>query len=202
MKTMEVSIKHGCRYILVVLFTITCNYGISQSFNGGILGGFTTSQVDGDEHNGFHRIGAYGGMFVQTHIHCFAPEFQLTFSQKGAASADKSFKTTIGYVDAKFLVNVFLHDFIAFVPSPLSLNVGTLVSAKAYENIRISDIKSTSSDFHRIDWQANAGVAYNLSDRLQLSADVSYSILPNSKRYYNFALWFGLKYALIANHTR
>lgn len=186
------------KFLLGVIFILICNYGIAQGFHGGLVGGFTTSQVDGDEHDGFHRIGAYGGVFVSPKFSensFLVPEFQLTFSQKGAASADRSFKTTIGYVDAQILINGFPGYFLEFIPQPLCLNIGTMVSAKAYENIRIADIKKTSNDFNRIDWQACAGLGYDVA-RIRLTAQVSYSIIPNNKRYYNYAVWFGVKYFL------
>lgn len=187
-------LKYGC--FLIVVHIITCNYGMAQGFFGGLTGGFTISQVDGDEHDGFHRIGGYGGVFVQRTFQnswC-VPEFGLTFSQKGAASADRSFKTTIGYVDAQFLINGHPGDFLEFIPHQLCLTIGTIVSAKAYENIHITDIQKTSNDFNRIDWQACAGLGYDVA-RIRLTAQVSYSIIPN-KRYYNYAVWFGAKYFL------
>lgn len=186
-------LKYGCFFI--VIHIITCNYGMAQGFFGGLTGGFTTSQVDGDEHDGFHRIGGYGGVFVQRTFQnswC-VPEFGLTFSQKGAASADRSFKTTIGYVDAQILINGHPGDFLEFIPHQLCITIGTIVSAKAYENIRIADIQKTSNDFNRIDWQACAGLGYDVA-RIRLTAQVSYSIIPNNKRYYNYAVWFGVKY--------
>ena len=186
-----------CKFFLEAILILLCNYGMAQGFFGGLSGGFTTSQVDGDEHDGFHRIGGYGGVFVQRTFqnNWCVPEFGLTFSQKGAASADRSFKTTIGYVDAQFLINGHPGDFLEFIPHQLCITIGTIVSAKAYENIRIADIQKTSNDFNRIDWQACAGLGYDVA-RIRLTAQVSYSIIPNNKRYYNYAVWFGAKYFL------
>ena len=183
------------KFLLGARFILICNYGIAQGFHGGLVGGFTTSQVDGDEHDGFHRIGAYGGVFVSPKFSensVVVPEFQLTFSQKGAASSDRSFKTTIGYVDATFLLHCMPHAAIKTFPERLSVNIGTNVSAKAYENIMFGDIQNKSNDFNRIDWQARAGIGF-WSSPIQIEANVAYSIIPNSKRYYNYVLFFGLR---------
>lgn len=183
------------KFLLGAIFILICNYGIAQGFHGGLVGGFTTSQVDGDEHDGFHRVGAYGGVFVSPKFSensFVVPEFQLTFSQKGAASSDRSFKTTIGYVDATFLLHCMPHAAIKTFPERLSVNIGTNVSAKAYENIMFGDIQNKSNDFNRVDWQACAGLGHDIA-RLRLDTRVSYSIIPNNKRYYNFVVWFGVK---------
>ena len=59
--------KYTFRWLLVSIFIVLCNYGMSQNFSGGLVGGFTTTQVNGDENGGFHRIGPMGGIFAEYH---------------------------------------------------------------------------------------------------------------------------------------
>ena len=78
--------KYTFRWLLVSIFIVLCNYGMSQNFSGGLMGGFTTSQVNGDENGGFHRIGPMGGIFAEYHKTKDSPffhVFELRFAEKG-----------------------------------------------------------------------------------------------------------------------
>lgn len=194
------------RVRLISLFILCCFATItySQSFKGGLIGGFTTSQVDGDEHSGFHRIGAYGGVFVTRdkdnspweHI------FELAFAQKGAASANHSFKTTIGYVDVNYILQAYPHFWLFSFPEKVSIGIGPTMSVKAYENILLNNLKSTCNDFNKIDFQLTTNLKYRmfLGDKNKQITDIetrlSYSVIPNNNRYYNFTLYFLLRYYL------
>ena len=48
--------------LLLLLFVSITSY--SQAFFGGVALGGTTSQIDGDHNNGFHKVGFTGGAFV------------------------------------------------------------------------------------------------------------------------------------------
>ncbi len=183
---------------LCCFFTTT----YSQSFIGGLTGGFTTSQVDGDEHSGFHRIGAYGGMFVTRfdNNNPFAHTIELAFSQKGAASSNHSFKTTIGYVDVNYTLQVRPHYWLPAFSLKISFGVGPTMSVKAYENILLNDIRTTCNDFSKVDLQVTGNINYRMFCNKQivdLEARASYSVLPNNDRYYNFVLYFLLRYYIV-----
>lgn len=192
------------RVRLISAIVLCCFFSAtySQSFIGGLAGGFTTSQVDGDEHSGFHRIGAYGGIFVTRYKdnNPFTHTLELAFSQKGAASTNHSFKTTIGYIDVNYTLQVFPHFwFHTIFPKKISLGIGPIMSIKAYENILLNDIKNTCNDFNKIDLQVSGNVNYRMFFDKQiadLEAKISYSVLPNNSRYYNFTLYLLLRYYL------
>jgi hypothetical protein len=54
------------RKIIFILFCFFCFSSLySQSFHGGINFGFNISQVDGDNHGGYHKIAPAGGPYVR-----------------------------------------------------------------------------------------------------------------------------------------
>ncbi|MBP5643523.1 MAG: PorT family protein [Bacteroidales bacterium] len=74
-------------YLLAFIFTLLTHSAFSQAFFGGIALGGTTSQVDGDHNNGFHKIGFTAGAFVGLELtEIFETQFEIRYIQKGARS--------------------------------------------------------------------------------------------------------------------
>lgn len=189
------------RVRLISVVILCCIASATQAqFYGGIVGGFTTSQVDGDEHNGFHRLGAYAGLFVMPYSKLpWQHTFELAFSQKGAASTNKEFKTTVAYVDVNYTLQVIPTFWFSNFPEKLSIGIGPTMSVKAYENILLNDIKNSCNDFNRFDFQAHTRINYSIAQgRFGVEAKASYSLIPNDGRYYNFALYFLLRYYMVS----
>lgn len=168
----------------------------NQSFNGGIIVGATTSQVDGDENAGFHCIGGFGGLFVERPISQSSHRFELTFSQKGSADAKHTFRISTGYVDATYLFQ--LNPSMFFSQKAFELmhwKLGTSLSVKAYENVRFNDnFSQKSTDFSRFDWQIVGGLDLQITDRLTFDCRASYSIVPIQDRFRNLVLWASLQW--------
>ena len=67
--------KHILNKILIILlFPVLC---LCQDFNAGIIGGFSTSQVSGDELSGFNKIGPKIGFFVNREINWYNLQLEL-----------------------------------------------------------------------------------------------------------------------------
>lgn len=76
-------IKHLLIIALVLISTTT----FSQSFNGGLLGGVTVSQVDGDTYSGYHQIGGTAGAYVNLPMSdYFSMQMELKYSMFGSHS--------------------------------------------------------------------------------------------------------------------
>ena len=187
------------KIIVVSILTCFCvaTQGQRLPFDGGLYGGFTTSQINGDETDGFHRIGGTGGIFVETTVaNAYKPTFELGFSQKGSADKNHSFKITTGYVDAALLLKMYptnlknpgskLHS--------LGLYAGPLLSVKAYENLIVNDLTQKTKNFGRFDLQLCGGLEYALLESLKLDIRCTYSILKINEQYRNFALYFLLRW--------
>ena len=194
--------KYTFRWLLVSIFIVLCNYGMSQNFSGGLMGGFTTSQVNGDENGGFHRIGPMGGIFAEYHQTKDSPffhVFELRFAEKGAANAGHDFKTSLGYVDAGYLWAVRPAYFIGDnFPARLRFKVGTEVSAKIYENTSFNGVKNKSEALGRLDWQI-CGAFDFMFPRVSFEAGTTYSIIPIENRYRNLVLYACVRVYVIQN---
>ena len=54
--------------ISIICICLICNDILSQSFDGGLLAGLTTSQISGDNLGGFNKLGIAIGFFTQRNI--------------------------------------------------------------------------------------------------------------------------------------
>ncbi len=162
-----------------VIFTITFN-AWSQRFEGGILGGFNGSQVDGDTYKGYNKPGILAGIWVQTD---FAPAvfagMELKFSQKGARNRinpkdPKKYIMRLNYVDLPVFIGFRTNDYISVVGG---ISTGYLISSAEYNE----DGKFPPEDqkpFNNFDLQPFVGFQFNFLEKLTLDLRLAYSILP------------------------
>lgn len=209
MKVPNINCKRDAKFrvssfLLIVVFLLASSICFSQDFKGGFLGGITTSQVDGDEHSGFHKFGGFGGIFVMRNAQSTLPNhiFELTFSQKGSSFPETDvtpyYKTIIGYVDATYLCDIVPNNYFSKFPHSVHFQIGTSASTKVYEHVILDDIEKTSSDFNRIDWCAEIGVSQQFN-MFAIELRALHSLIPNNGRYYNFALILCVRATLFGN---
>ena len=92
--------------ISLICICLICNDILSQSFDGGLLAGLTTSQISGDNLGGFNKLGIAIGFFTQRNISEKSKlKFELSYFQKGSKNNNlnlnlNSFK--LDYIDAPF----------------------------------------------------------------------------------------------------
>ena len=90
--------------ISLICICLICNNILSQSFDGGLLAGLTTSQISGDNLGGFNKLGFAIGIFTQRNISEKSKlRFELSYFQKGSKNNNlnlnlNSFK--LDYIDA------------------------------------------------------------------------------------------------------
>ena len=66
----------------LILFSLA---GFTQRFNGGLLLGGDISQIDGDDNQGYHKIGWLGGAFVSLKVSEHSSfQLEMEYIQKGA----------------------------------------------------------------------------------------------------------------------
>ncbi len=75
--------------ILIFLIVFAGSTGFSQQFEGGVIGGFNASQVDGDLYKGYHKPGIALGGYVQVNLSRMVyAAMELKFMQKGSRNID------------------------------------------------------------------------------------------------------------------
>jgi hypothetical protein len=180
---------------LTLLFCLIGAVGFSQPFHGGIVAGFTASQVDGDSYSGYNKPGLQGGVFVTTEIRPFLDaRLEIKYTSRGArspASDDNTGSYWLGlhYIDmpviAAFKIKQLGALEIGLVPGYLFAAGGEDNDGKLPEEYIIA--------FRKFDLGTLIGVCINLSPKFALNLRYSYSIfsirdLESAGSYYS---WFG-----------
>jgi len=85
---------HQVKHLLIILLFIFPVLLPAQRFNGGIIIGGVTSQVDGDDNGGFHKFGYLAGGLVSLRVSPRSSfQMELEYIQKGARGTDTIYFT-------------------------------------------------------------------------------------------------------------
>jgi hypothetical protein len=172
--------------IILIILTFCAIQVQSQSFTGGIIAGFTTSQVNGDNLGGFYKFGATGGAFVERKFNTKTSGiFELRFTQKGSGDGKGLMKINLGYVEIPFLVKIQSYQRIAF-------KFGIAPSFKIFESTYVNTYESATSNFWKWDAPIHIGADYRITDKLLFDVRYSMSTYPISHKYSNLCVYFAL----------
>ena len=183
------------KFTFLILLMIIVSGIKAQRFEGGLLGGFNATQVDGDLYRGFHKPGLIAGAFVQTDV---APAvfagFELKYSQKGSRNKIDPKKTDIekyimrlGYIELPVYFGFRANDRGSIIGG---ISTGYLIHAGEWRDndpLPEEDIHA----FKNIDLQPFLGFQFDMLDNLSLDLRFAYSVLPirgqpgeNATNYY------------------
>lgn len=195
------------RIFIVVLLSCAFTFSFAQNFRAGIIGGFTTSQVSGDQLAGFNKSGFEFGGFVSLPVSPkFDMAFQILFIQKGSKkniNADigdfSYYRLNINYVEVPVLLRYTFSKKIHFEAGPA---FGKLLSSK--EEDAAGEILAPKP-FKPYELSLMLGMSYLLFDNFYLNLQGSNSILEIrtppieggyrlNRRQYNSVLMFSFKY--------
>ncbi len=182
--------------ILSICFIVAISLAsYAQGFKGGLTGGLTTTQVDGDKYAGFNKVGLHGGIYTQ---YQFDPKttlsVQLRYMPKGSHYKDKNyfFKIALHYIEVPITLAYKLHN-------RWSLNggasLGYLFSYKVEDSVgRIADHRLY---YKKIDLNVLAGVSYHFTEKIAVGLQFAYSLTPINTKLrpqYNSMLIAGISY--------
>ncbi len=192
-------------FILITL--LISQLGFAQTFGGGIFGGLSASQLDGDRSGGYHKAGLSFGIYTNAKINKYIDaQMELKYIQKGSKweSEDQSvfYLSKLNYIELPlFLKYNFLNKFSANI----GLAVGYL--QKSTENKdRIGD-EPADPPFDEFEFSGLAGIEYKIIENLFFNVRFNYSILPIrdhpgnqvyflDRGQYNNALTFAVYYQI------
>jgi hypothetical protein len=167
----------------------------TQPFHGGILAGFTATQVDGDTYGGYNKAGFQGGVFVNTRLSdLFNAQLEIKYTGKGARKPVNStdpavYNLTLHYIDVPLSVNVRVKQIGS---AELGLVPAYLFSAKGEDSggTLPSDYLVT---FKKFDLSFMMGINVNIFEKLKLNFRYTYSLLSiRPEKYENgYYTWFG-----------
>lgn len=166
-------------FLLLILFSFSVN---AQRFEGGILGGLSASQVEGDFTKGYHKPGVLVGGYVQTDLSRTAfAGMEIKYAQKGSRrnpdkkSEDQSkYIMRLGYIDVPVYIGVRTSETISFLAG---LSAGFLMHSAEYDNFGKFP-EEDEKPFNDFDFQAFLGVRFEMTERLTLDLRFAYSFLP------------------------
>lgn len=167
-----------------------------QRFNGGIFGGISASQVDGDSYAGFDKVGLHGGVFVNTFFsEKVGAQMEIKYTGRGArkktSESDPSiYKLSLHYIDIPVMLNFIVQKKIiieaGLIPGYLFASGGEDSGGRLDSDFLV--------DFKKFDFNWLLGLRYKVNDNI--SAGIRYSYSFFSIRDYTNS---GLNYSAIAN---
>lgn len=169
-------------YLIFTFLFISILSCYAQAFQGGVAAGLVGSQVAGDTYSGFHKPGAYAGIWVRLAAgERSSFQTELSYFQKGSRhnpdekKQDYTFYLMrLGYIEMPFLYQYHLKN-------KLTLEVGPSFSflLHSYEERDYEEI--TYGDFSLVNLSIMAGFGYPVTERLGAHFRLNSSIISIRK---------------------
>ena len=196
-KSHPVGIRHALSLLAMLFLCVTAH---SQAFFGGVAAGAVTSQVDGDDNNGFHKAGFTAGAFVGLELsEIFDLQFEIKYIQKGSKSSTDdpvSFSIKLDYIEMPLVVsaNLGFFDINGKKLDWISLETGISLDVLARVKQQYNGVNETaSSQWKSMCFNGIIGLKFNLTKKLQLGTRVITSInsayTGNKYRAWRFGQW-------------
>ena len=192
----------------LILSLLSYTFGFGQAFTGGITGGFSVNQMDGDGYKGYNMLGFTGGAYVQTNKSGkWQMQGEIKYFLKGAEQilpANASFyKVHLNYVQVPILLQYFLSE--KLFPE---IGIATGYMFWAREDKDGSGFVSPDKPYKKVEVSFEAGLNFQVTKSIRGNIRLSYSILPvhsfpGDQTYYfdrgeyNSSLSFNLYYRIL-----
>ena len=174
-------------FIITLLFPFFC---ISQDFNAGIISGFSTSQVSGDQLSGFNKVGPRIGFFVNRNINWYTLQLELQYISKGS-------KKIINTSQSPYLDNAYtsyINDYrfhLDYIGIPISIhsNITKKITLETGNSINILIRQKEEIDFYidnsrevnKLEYCYFIGLFWDINNQYSINIRLSNSILPIRK---------------------
>ncbi len=181
--------------VIFIICSLLMQQSYAQRFKGAIIGGLSTSQIDGDTQKDYKKPGVYAGVFVETDFNeTLGTKIELYFIGKGAIKkidGFEEFNTSLYYIEMPFLLNIkpikqFQLD-IGLAGSYLIASKLVSLGEKVDEGLY---------DMHNFDFSGRVSVIYYVKPKLGFTARLDYSLVPvkNNPNWFNSNLSYGVIY--------
>jgi hypothetical protein len=158
-------------------------------FSGGMMLGFTGSQVDGDTYSGYNKLGLTGGIFVSRKFNdIWSMQAELKYIMKGAAKTTSATDPSIDILGLHY----FELPLLCKVKTTKKIEVESGL-AEAYlfyatKNDGYGPIKPIYP-INKTDLSWIAGISYLYSEKFTFNLKFSYSLLRISYVAMNLTTW-------------
>ncbi len=166
----------------------------SSNFRGGVRAGFTASQISGDNLMGFHKLGAYAGVYAcypLTEKGNLKFQAEINFTMKGshtyvppkqASTMTNKYVLNIGYFEVPVLLRWRFARLTIRGNSDFEFELGPMFGVNLYQRERdVYGIIQGRPAFKRFELSAIAGISYMFNEHHGASFRYSNSILPVRK---------------------
>ena len=171
----------------------------AQLFDGGLIGGLSTSQIDGDTQKDYKKLGFYAGVYVETEFNkTVGAKIELFYITKGAKKVIndiEEFNTTLHYMEMPFLLTIKPVEKFEF---NVGFAVSYLISSKLVNFGYV--VKEGLYNMHDFDFGAIATGTYFFSKKMGVNVRFEYSVAPvksDPHIWYNSNLSFGVIYKIL-----
>lgn len=180
-------------FLLMFLFIMVSSPAFAQRFEGGVIGGFNASQVDGDNYSGYHKPGIAFGGYVQTNLsRTVYAGMELKFMQKGSRNIDSlaingqiKYIMRLNYVDLPVYLGIRTSERISLL---IGMSPGYLINGREYNDYgKLAE--QDQHPFNSLDLQAFLGFRFQFTKRLFVDLRGAYSLLPIREHPGN-VLWY------------
>jgi hypothetical protein len=184
-------------FLLIIIFVFSLNT-YSQRIMAGLIGGFNTTNVQGDDVYGFHKLGLNAGA---TAIVPFGDHWSLSvegiYSQKGAYHAKggrgmdyqarhdyNHYKLVLNYVEVPVLFHYIDRNWIK---AGVGFSYGRLVEVKEWEDeVRVATTTLTGGPYDQNEYSGMVDVQFPLYRQLKFDFRYSFSLAKiRERQYYN-----------------
>lgn len=156
----------------------------AQNFDAGFIGGFTTSQVSGDNLAGYNKLGARTGVYISFPIHKkMKSQVEIQYLQKGSKkpfieNSPETYVLDLHYIELPISLNYEVKKNLH-----LESGLGTAFLIHSKEQDEIGDINSVEPNTIAIDFLL--GIQYQLKKHLKFNLRYANSIIPLRKHSSN-----------------
>ena len=156
----------------------------AQNFDAGFIGGFTTSQVSGDNLAGYNKLGARAGVYINFPIHKkMKSQIEIQYLQKGSKkpyieNSPETYVLDLHYIELPISLNYEVKKNLH-----LESGLGTAFLIHSKEQDEIVDINSDEPNTIAIDFLL--GIQYQLKKHLKFNLRYANSITPLRKHSSN-----------------
>lgn len=190
-------IKKNINPLLFIILIFSTSSIHAQQFTGGLIGGLSASQIDGDTHGGYDKLGFYGGFSVERDFgDLVGIKSELYYITKGAKkniNGVEIYKTKLSYIELPVMLKIMPVKFVQF---DLGLAFSYLIKARMWNLGEefpqgVVDVKDTQ-------FSAIASGSYFFTDKMAFNVRFDYGFLPikNNPNWYSNNLSFGIIYLL------
>lgn len=170
------------RLIILILILFVFQFAKAQRFEGGLLGGFNATQVEGDNFKGYNKPGILAGFFVQTDL---APAvftgMEIKFSQKGSRKKIKKddpdpekYIMRLNYIDIPLFMGFRTNERGAVLAG---VSAGYLISGREFNEYG-EFVKEDQNPFNNFDLQPFIGFQFGVLDDVDIDLRFALSVLP------------------------